>query len=300
MNGTELPGAGFHSLDEKTDHPFAHGGRRLPGPKIVPAPRLLRASDRSKQVRQGNPPSTVLLPGVEEQTKLCRAVEPGVIFSSQVRELAEMIDDRGLELLLEKRHELQADASTGTFAVAVRGVLAPDLTTVAKVGAKLGPAQSEQRAKNGAGFGMNASQSGQAGAAENVSQDSLGLVIGGVGHGNFIEFAFRDQPVEESVTRAAGRFFEVGLFPLGLAGDVFSVNKKWQMVSSGERGDKFFVGIGSAPTQLVIEMGDRQDNSPFFANFEQQEKKRNRVRAAGNCDPDAPAWLEKIGTSKRG
>ena len=297
VNGTELARAGLHFFHEQADHPLADGVRRLPGPKIVEAPGL-RLGGRANQILQGDAPCIFIFSGVEEEAKLRRAIQPGVILSSEVGELAEMINDGGLELLLENRHELQAYASTCAFGVAIRGVLTPSLPARAKVGAQIGAAQSEQRAKNGAGFWVNAAQSGQASAAENVSQDSFGLVIGGVGNSDFVEPTLRDQAVEASVARATGCFFEVGTFALGLGGDVFAGNKKCQIVTSGERGDKFFICVRGPAAQLVIEMSDRQNHSEFFAEFEEQQEKRNRVCATRNRDADALAGAEHVLTLK--
>lgn len=119
-----------------------------------------------------------------------------------------------------------------------------------------------------------------------------------MGNSDFVEPTLRDQAVEASVARATGCFFEVGTFALGLGGDVFAGNKKCQIVTSGERGDKFFICVRGPAAQLVIEMSDRQNHSEFFAEFEEQQEKRNRVCATRNRDADALAGAEHVLTLK--
>ena len=117
---------------------------------------------------------------------------------------------------------------------------------------------------------MNAAEAGQACAAQNVSEHGFGLIVGGVGDGDFRDVIGGNEPIEKGVTGAARGVFEVGLVALCVRCDVRATAVKWQVVLRGECGDEFFVGVGSAATQLMIEMGDADDDAELRAQFQQQ------------------------------
>jgi hypothetical protein len=60
-------------------------------------------------------------------------------------------------------------------------------------------------------------------------------------------------------------------------------------VFSGEVGDEFFVGVRGFAAQLVIEVDYGGNEANLFAEFEEQEKQRDGIRAAGNCYAEAQA-----------
>jgi hypothetical protein len=163
-----------------------------------------------------------------------------------------MFDDGGLELGCEEREEFFAEAGAEARGVLIGGVLAPGLFFGAEVGAEVGPTDVKQRADDGFGLGMDAAEAGEAGAAEDVGEDGFGLVVGGVGYGDAIDFFCGDEAGEKVVAGAAGGVFEIGFFAFGLGGDVEAFEMKVEMMLGGELGDEFFVGVGGAAAELVI------------------------------------------------
>jgi len=203
-------------------------------------------------------------------------------------------DDGGLKLFFQERQEPEANASTGAFGVAIGGVFAPGLAAGTEISAKIGAADFEERAKDSAGFGVNAAKAGEAGAAEDVSEDGFGLVVGGVGHGNFVEKAFGDETVEEGIAGTARGVFKIGALAFGFSGDVFAGHEELQAVFGGEPGDEFLVGFGGAAPQFVIEMNDGKNDGKFFAQFDEEMEEGDRIGAAGNGNADARARTQDL------
>jgi hypothetical protein len=292
VNGAELAGAGFRFFDKKANHALAHGLWRAAGPQSVRISGFVRLRLRGDEIGQGNVPYALVFPGIKEEPQFRGTFQPGVVFPGEIGELAKVRDDGRLKLFFEERHELQADAGARAFGVAVGGVLAPGLAAETEIVAKIGAAEFEERAENGAGFGMDAAEAGESSAAEDVSENGFGLVVGSVGDGDFVELAFGDEALKEGVAGAAGGVFEVGALAFGFGGDVFADDEELQGVLGGEIGDEFFVGVGSAPAQFVIEVDDGENEAKFFAQFEEEMEESDGIGAAGNGDPDALAGAE--------
>ena len=136
---------------------------------------------------------------------------------------------------------------------------------------------------------MNATEPSEACAAKDVSEDGFRLIVGGVGHGDSIELAIRNETLEEGVSRAAGRVFKVGALAFGLRGDVFVGNKKLQVELPGEFTNELFVAVGGFAAQLVVEVDHRKDNPQLLAQFEEKEKEGHGIGATGNSHADAGA-----------
>jgi hypothetical protein len=183
-----------------------------------------------------------------------------------------MLDHGGLKDFFEKRQELEANSRAHATGVAVGRVFAPSLAAKAEVRAQFVAAECEQGTEDDAGFRVNSGEPGETGAAKNVREDGFGLVIGGVGNGNFVEMGFGGEAFKEGVAGAAGGVFEVGVLARGLGGDVFVRQEKWEMVAGGEGCDESLVGVRGSATQFVIEVGDRKDDAELLAEFEKKKE----------------------------
>ena len=56
---------------------------------------------------------------------------------------------------------------------------------------------------------------------------------------------------------------------------------------SGKLGHEFLVGIGCFPTQLMIEVHDRENDAELLAEFEEQTKQGDGIGSAGNRYADS-------------
>ncbi len=255
---------------------------------------------RSDQVAQGNTPGVFILLGIEKQTEFRGTFEPGIIFAGEIGQLAKMRDHGGLKLLLEQGQEFLTNARTGTFGIAIRGVFAPGLAAGVEIGAENSAADFEERAENRAGFGVNAAESGEAGAAEHVSKNSLGLIVRSVSYGDFVEMAFRNEAFKASIAGTAGYIFKIGALAFGFRGDVFTGNEKWQIMTCGEFGDEHFVGLRCFAAELVIEMDNGENNPQLFAEFKEEQKKGYGIGATGNGYANASSGTQQAMALKRG
>ena len=69
-------------------------------------------------------------------------------------------------------------------------------------------------------------------------------------------------------------------------------DEEWEVKLCGEFGDEFFVGVGGAATEFVIEVDDGEDNAEFLAQFEEEKKESDGIGTTGNGDADAGAGAE--------
>jgi hypothetical protein len=147
---------------------------------------------------------------------------------------------------------------------------------------------------------MDAADSGEAGAPENVSENGFSLIVGSVGHCNSVEKPLGDQAFTEGVTGAAGGVLKIGVLSLCFGRDVFTRGKELQVMARGEFGNKLFVGVRSFATELMIEMNDRENEAKLFSEFEEEKKKGDGIGATGNGHADAGTGTEEKVSRQRG
>src|SRR5882724_12767775 len=111
---------------------------------------------------------------------------------------------------------------------------------------------------------MDSAEAGESGAAQDVGEDSFGLVIGGVGYGEPGQFFFFDESSEKGVARPASGILEVCLFAFGFGGNVLPADVKWKIVFGGEFGYEFFICFGALAAELVVEVDDVEDDAEFL------------------------------------
>jgi hypothetical protein len=280
VDRAKLAAVRFHLLDQESNHALADGLRGAPRPEISGLIGLAGWNRRSHEITEGNAPFTFVLLRGKQKAQLSGAIEPSVLFAGKIGKLREMLDNGGLKSAFKKRQEFHADAGTQTAGIAVGRVFAPSLAAKAEIRAQLVAAEFEQGAEDYPGFGVNAGKPGKAGAPQNVGEDGFGLVVGRVGDGNVVEMSGAGEAFEEGVASAAGSVFKIGALAPGLPFDVFVRDEKRKIMAGGKRGHKFFVGLGGAAAQFVIEVGDGKDDAERFAEFEEKKEQSHGIGPA--------------------
>jgi hypothetical protein len=91
-------------------------------------------------------------------------------------------------VFLDQGQQFPADASPQFPGVAIADVLAPGLFPLLEKGAQRRAPDLQQRPNYVTPSGVNSAEAGEPGSAKDVSEDRFGLVIGGMGHGEFRYF----------------------------------------------------------------------------------------------------------------
>jgi hypothetical protein len=280
VDRAKLAGVRFHLFDQESNHALAHGLRSAPRPETRGLISLARRNRRSHEITEGNVPFAFVLLRGKKKAQLSGTFEPGVLLAGKFGELREMLDNGGLKSPFKKRQEFRADAGTQAAGIAVGRVFAPSLAAKAEVRAQLVAAEFEQGAEDQPRFGVNAGESGKTGAPKNVGENGFRLVVGSVGDGDVVEMSVPGEAFEEGVAAAAGGVFKIGVLAPGLPGDIFVRDKKRKIMAGGKRGYKFFVGVGGAAPQFVIEVGDGKDDAERFAEFEEKKEQSDGIGSA--------------------
>src|ERR1019366_8193224 len=76
--------------------------------------------------------------------------------------------------------------------------------------------------------------------------------------------------------------------------DVGASGKKRQVVLLGKFSDKLLVSVRFGATQLVIKMGDEENDAEFRAQFQQNAQQGDGVGSAGNGHSHAVACTEQL------
>src|SRR4029077_3000962 len=112
-----------------------------------------------------------------------------------------------------------------------------------KIGAEFRAAELEQGAKDMVGNGMNPAEPRESGAAQNVRQHGLGLVVGGVCDCDSGGVPCGYEPVEKGVALAPRGVFEIGFAACRFCPDVGTCDVKVQSVLRGKFRDEPFVRV---------------------------------------------------------
>jgi hypothetical protein len=142
--------------------------------------------------------------------------------------------------------------------------------------------------------GMNAGEAGESGAAEDVGENGLGLIIGGMSDGDVHGVAIGDELTEEGVAGSAGSVFEIGFVALRLDSNVRVGDAEGQFVFGGELGHEVFVCVGGTAAELMVEVCDAEDDAELCAKFEEQVQESNGIGAAGDGYGDAVARVNEM------
>src|SRR3954463_11183716 len=80
---------------------------------------------------------------------------------------------------------------------------------------------------------------------------------------------------------------------VGVIADIAGVTAELQLVRLSEIGNKLLILVGLGQSQLVIEMGDGEDDSQLAAQFEQKSKQGNGICSAGNRNGNAVSGMNQ-------
>ena len=169
-----------------------------------------------------------------------------------------------------------AEAVAGEGGVGVGAVFAPGLVEVAEVELDLVAAHAEQGAKDASlgaagdgdgDDGMDAAQAFGPGAAEELEEDGLGLVVGGVRGEDCVCVAGPEEVVEGAVAEGAGGFFQGFAGGDDVGGDVGAVEVEGDVELSAEVGDKGLVDVGFVASDAVVDVdGGESDAQGGFGS----------------------------------
>jgi hypothetical protein len=98
-------------------------------------------------------------------------------------------------------------------------------------------------------------------------------------HRDTIDASLPNKAIKEAIPQPPRRIFDVpALYPRN-GRHIFAAAKKGKFEPASERCDKLFIPIGFRAPQAVVEMHYGQANAFLPAEFLQNRKQRNRVRA---------------------
>src|SRR5712692_9723202 len=129
-------------------------------------------------------------------------------------------------------------------AVPIARIFAPELAQTRKVATKLLSANFQQGTNNQARYGIDPGQTRWAGAPQQVSQNSLRLVIGGVCDGHALEAVRGGGRSEKPIAQAARGIFEIPTVAARLTCYIGAVRKKVKAQIPSQRRHKAFVFVG--------------------------------------------------------
>jgi hypothetical protein len=223
----------------------------------------------------------------------------GFFFAGKLSEVGEGLVERGV-LLAKDWEDGVADAVAGEGLVGVGGVFAPGLVEGFEEGFDLGAAGLEEGAQDlASGHGDDGVDGGESfgpGTAKEFEEDSLGLVVEGVGGEDGVGVARGDESAEEIVADGAGGLFD------GFAGgrdagkDVGLVEVEGDVVSNAEVFDEALVCEGLFAAEVVVNVngGEADAEGVVFGlirGLEGQEQSYG-VSSAGDGDADAVAGAD--------
>ena len=141
---------------------------------------------------------------------------------------------------------------------------------------------------------MHAGEAFGAGAAEEAQEEEFELVVGVVGEGEEVDFAFAGGLGEELVAGLAGGHFEGDFLLFGEGADVGLGEVAGEVEFCGGLGDEALVGVAGAGAESVVEVGDFE--APLVGRGELGEgvEEDHGVEAAGDAEEEAGAVGDKV------
>lgn len=198
----------------------------------------------------------------------------------------EDVGEIGVPVPFEGGKQFVADAVAVKGEIAIRGILTPNVAFGAEPCFDFRAGEIEQRPDEAIfGNGVDASESGESGAAQKPVEDRFGLVGEGMTEGDAMHFASGQLFTKEAVAGLAGGLFEVlAGFPRdaadrgvgGIAGNT---------VGSGEVLDKDAILVGFPAPKLVVKVQHPQRDTEAGGHFAEEVKQRHGIGAARDGDP---------------
>ncbi len=225
-------------------------------------------------------------------------LEKGKRFACMFGEGAQRFDGGGVERC-EQGKQFGADAIARALRVAVGGIvtrgeakLGTDGGCLGTTEGKDGPEEEPCRGARHRGRREDAPHAPDAAAAQEVEEDGLGVVIGGVAGDDGVAGFFFGGEGEELVAHRAGGFFDAAVLARcdlanrALAGD----NRKAE--AGGVLSDEGEVG-GGVVAELVVEVCNDEGEAEPFAEGKEKVKDGEGVLATGDGDEEAAAPVEE-------
>lgn len=198
----------------------------------------------------------------------------------------------------EEREQVVAEAVAGKGRIEVGGVFAPGLIDAAQPGFDLRAASGEKRAQDQRfgvdKGGMDAAETFRPGSAEKLVEDSLGLVVEGMGGGDGVELAGGQEVAEEGVTKVAGGLFESLAVGLSGGGGVHVVAVEGEAVPGGEVGNEGGIGVGFRPTNAVVNVDNGEDKADLKGGIDEGAEQGDGIGSAGDSHAEAHAGAQEL------
>ena len=180
----------------------------------------------------------------------------------------------------EEREDLAADPVTQELGVPVSRVLDPRQSACGEVAENRGPLDTEEGTHEPAAARGDAGKPPGSGALEEPHQDGLGLVVGGVPHGDPVGADTPGHPEEGRVAGGARRRLRGHARPTG---DDDALDGDGPAEVRGEAGDEAGIVVGFW-TEPVVDVADGEAPALLGGELGQRMEERDGVGAAGDGD----------------
>ena len=165
---------------------------------------------------------------------------------------------------------MRSNPRAKTSLIRIRRIFAPFLSTQMQIIAQLLATNMEERADNCASARrinnrIDAGQAGQSGSADDVSENSLRLVVCGVGNRNACRFLTGQDALEKSVAQMPRGLFNVACVQRRCCSHVFACAHKFQPACPRQFLDEVSIMIRVCASEHMVEMNHEQRNSEFVS-----------------------------------
>ena len=178
----------------------------------------------------------------------------GFVFARVHRQTRQARHHSGIKIAKEKWNELVANPRACAGSVLIGRIFPPGLSQIGKKLAQFLAPHFQQRTNSQPGDWIDSRQARQAGAAQQMRQDSFGLVVRRVGHGDAIQAACFGHGSEKLIAQSPRGVFHVPAVKARFAGHIGAAGFKFQMEFLRQRFHEAFVFVCFRSPQLMVEM----------------------------------------------
>jgi hypothetical protein len=221
-------------------------------------------------------------------------VQPLTVLSHESSGSGDRVRSRRVHPIQLRQHAM-TDAIARVVDVVVRLVLHPALTARVEEGAQIQSRHVEERPDHITALRVNAGQSRQPGAAYELQQEGLGLIVPGMPNRDAIGAYRCRRPMQELVAQSTRRVLNRQSLCRSVSGDVdrFDFDRKSARIA--ERPAERFIAI-RCRSEPMIQMREA-DNSKaaVLAQLAENQRERNRIRPPGQTNQYAASrWTEPV------
>src|SRR5262245_226719 len=146
---------------------------------------------------------------------------------------------------------------------------------------------------------MDCAKAGESGAANQLQQKRLGLVVTGVAHGNSVRRDRFGNPVKKGVPQPTGGVFDRQSLRGRVRSYVNGLDGQWKTDTFGKLAAEPLVAHRRA-SKAMIQVGEGDDREPMvFGKLLEQEHERNGVGSTREADQQASARRAEIVAANR-